>query len=132
MRREVAANAITRESSVQQYLQEGALTFTLAPDNSRLGPYDEAAKDCSFIIHAGSLLPTMSGDPISETLIGTKAILEAAEATPSVKRVVFTGSVYCFRPFERMFRDRPANQAIAVGEDEEVLTASTPHHYKNT
>ena len=64
---------------------------------------------------------------MSQAIAGNKAILEAAEATPSVKRVVFTASTASLRPFERLFMDHPANQAIMSGRGDEVpaLTAET-------
>ena len=69
----------------------------------------------------------MPGDLVSQAVAGNKAILEAAEATPSVKRVVFTASTASLRPFERLFMDHPANQAIMDGRGDEVpaLTADT-------
>ena len=53
--------------------------------------------------------------------------MEAAEATPSVKRVVFTASTSSIRPFERLLKEHPANQAIMSGRDDQVpiLTAET-------
>ena len=64
---------------------------------------------------------------MSQAIAGNKAILEAAGATPSVKRVVFTASTASLRPFERLFMDHPANQAIMSGRGDEVpaLTAET-------
>ena len=103
------------------------MTFTLVPDNSKPGAYRESVKDCSYIIHVASPLATSPGDLEFQAVAGNKAILEAAEATPSVKRVVFTSSTASLRPFERLFMDHPANQAIMSGKGDEVpaLTAET-------
>ena len=89
--------------------------------------YHESAKGCSYIIHVASQLATAPGDLVSQAIAGNKAILEAAEATPSVKRVVFTSSTASLRPFERMLLKHPANQAIMSGRGDEVpaLTAET-------
>ena len=67
------------------------------------------------------------GDTVSQATAATKSILKAAEATPSVKRVVFTASVFSIRPFERLSPHHPTNQAIASGRCDEVptLTAET-------
>ena len=104
------------------------MTFTIVPDNTKSGAYIDAAKDCSFIVHVASPLPTQPGDLLSQAIAGTKATLEAAEATPSIKRVVFTSSTSAIRPHERAaFAKHPANQAVASGRSDEVpiLTAET-------
>ena len=105
----------------------GTLTFIIVPDNTKPGAYNEAATDCSYIIHTASPLATAPGDLVSQAISGTKAILEAAEATSSVQRVVFTASTSSLRPFERMFKNHPANLAIMAGHGDEVspLTADT-------
>lgn len=103
------------------------MTFAIVPDNTKPGAYIDATKDCSFIVHVASPLPTQPGDLSSQAIAGTKAALEAAEATPSIKRVVFTASVSAIRPYERTFAKHPANQAVASGRSDEVplLTADT-------
>ena len=113
--------------SVQEYLSNGALTFIIVSDNTKSGAYHESAKGCSYIIHVASPLATAPGDLVSQAVAGNKAILEAAEATSSVKRVIFTASTSSIRPFERMFKGHPANQAVMSGRDDEVptLTAET-------
>lgn len=69
-----------------------------------------------------SPLATTPGDLVSQAVAGNKAILEAAEATPSIKRVVFTASTASIRPFECLLLKDPANQAIISGRDDEVPT----------
>ena len=103
------------------------MTFAIIPDNTKPGAYIEPAKDCSFIVHVASPLPTQPGDLSSQAIAGTKATLEAAEATSSIKRVVFTASTAVIHPFERTLAEHPANQAIASGRSDEVplLTAET-------
>ena len=117
---------ISKGPSVQKYLS-GALTFVLVPDNTKADAYHESAKDCSYIIHVASPLATAPGDLVSQAVAGNKAILDAAEATPSIKRIVFTASTSSIRPFERLLLKHPANQAIISGMDDEVstLTAET-------
>ena len=113
--------------SAQQYLSTGALTFHIVPDNTVPNSYNKAAKDCSYIIHVASPLATQPGDLVSQAIAGTKAVLDAAEAMPSVKRVVFTASTSSIRPFERLLLTHPANQAImsGIGDDVPALTADT-------
>lgn len=112
---------------MQNYLSTGALTFTVVADNTVPGAYCEAASNCSYIVHVASPLATQPGDLVAQAIAGTKAILEAAEATPTVQRVVFTSSIAAIRPYERLLRNHPANQAIMSGKDDEVptMTADT-------
>ena len=74
-----------------------------------------------------SPIVSIPGDLVSQAVAGNKAIIEAAEATASVKRVVFTGSMSGIRPFERFLPKHPANQALMSGRDDEVpiFTAET-------
>ena len=127
MRRQDAVDVISKGPSVQESLSSGALTFAIVPDNTKPGAYIDAAKDCSFIVHVASPLPTQPGDLVSQAIAGTKAALEAAEATPSIKRVVFTASTSAIRTYERTLTKHPANQAVASGRSDEVplMTADT-------
>ena len=127
MRSQDAVAAISRGSSVLAFLASGALNFVIVPDNTQTAAYVEPAKECSYIIHLASPLPTVPGDLVSKAVAGTRAILEAAEATLSIKRVIFTLSTASLRPFERLFRTHPANQAISSGRSDEVptITANT-------
>ena len=101
--------------------------FAIVPDNKKSSAYHEAVQGCSYIIHVASPLATSPGDLVSQAIAGNKAILEAAEATPSIKRVVFTASTSSIRPFERLLLKHPDNQAIMSGRGVEVptLTAET-------
>lgn len=103
------------------------MTFALVPDNTQPGAYREAAKDCSYIIHIASPLATQEGDLVAQAIAGNKAILDAAEHTPSVKRVVFTASIASIRGFDRMISQHPDNEAIKAGKEDQVrtLTADT-------
>ncbi|KAL8737197.1 MAG: hypothetical protein Q9181_001923 [Wetmoreana brouardii] len=127
VRRQAAIDTISRGPSVQERLSNGLLTFALVLDNTIPGAYHDAARACSYIIHTASPLGTTPGDLVSQAIGGCKAILEAAEATPSVKRVVFTGSNASIRPWDRLFLEHPANQALMSGRGDEVpaLTAET-------
>ena len=111
------------------YIGSGALTFILVPDNTMLDAYLTAAENCIYIIHVASPLPTQLGNLVSQAVAGNMTILSAAEQTPSVKRVVFTGSTSSFRPFDRSLLRHPSNQAIAAGGDAEseaeTFTAET-------
>ncbi|KAL8717156.1 MAG: hypothetical protein Q9225_005575 [Loekoesia sp. 1 TL-2023] len=127
VRRQDAIDRISRAPSIQKYLSTGELTFVVVSDNTLPCAYNEAAKDCSYIFHMASPLASQPGDLVSQAIAGTKAVLVAAEATLSVKRVVFTASTSSVRPFERLLLTHPANQAIMAGKDDEVpaLTAES-------
>lgn len=127
MRRQDAVDTISRGLSVQQYLSSQALTFAIVPDNTKSDAYHEAVQDCSYIIHVASPLATSPDDLVSQAIAGNKAILEAAEATPSIKRIIFTASTSSIRPFERLLLKHPDNQAIISGRGQKVptLTAET-------
>ena len=122
VRRQDAIDKISKGPSIQKYLSNGALTFAIVPDNTKPGAYYESAKGCSYIIHVASPLATVPGDLVSQAVAGNKAILEAAEATPSIKRVVITASTAAIRSFERLLKNDPANQAIMAGRADEVPT----------
>ena len=120
-------DTISGGPSVQRYLSCKALTFAIVPDNTSSGAYHEAVQGCSYIIHVASPLPTSPGDLVSQAVAGNNAILEAAETTPSIKRVIFTASTSSIRSFERMLLKHLDNQAIMSGKGGEVptLTAET-------
>ena len=115
-------DTISRGPSVQTYLSSNALTFAIVPDNSRPDAYHETVRDCSYIIHVASPLAMVPGDLVSQAVAGTKAILEAAKATSTVKRVIFTASTSSIRPFERFLVTHPDNQAMLSGRGKEVST----------
>ena len=127
VRRQDAIETISRGPSVQEYLANEALTFALVSDNTQPGAYLDAVKDCSYIIHVASPLATVSGNLVNPAIAGNKAILEAAEATPSIKRIVFTASTASLHPFERLLRSHPLNQKLISGRGDEVpaITADT-------
>lgn len=127
VRRQGAIDSISKGPSVQTFLATGALTFALVPDLTKPNAYHEAVKGCTYIIHSASPLPTTPGDLIASAVAGTQAILQAAEDTPSVKRVVITSSCAALRVYERRFPSHPANQAILSGRADEVpmTTAET-------
>ena len=125
--RQDAVDTIPRGTLIQDHISSGALKFALVPDNTKPGAYYHAARDCSHIVHVGSPLPTVPGDLTSQAFAGNRAILEAAEVTLTVKRVVFTASISSIRPVERVLPSHPSIQAIMSGKGEDVatLTADT-------
>ena len=107
---------------MQPYIDNGALSFFIVPDNTKHNAYNEAAHACTFVIHTASPLATQSGDLVGPAVAGTRAILEAAKHNKTVQRVVFTSSTSSLRPFERLLLKHPDNQAMLKGQDNEVMT----------
>jgi len=74
----------------------GTIEFWEA-DLLKSGSYDEAAKGCSVIFHIASPFLLTVKDPqkelIDPALIGTRNVLEAANRSGTVKKVVLTSSV---------------------------------------
>ena len=119
---------IKKGPSMQPYLSSGALTFIVVSDFNKPDAFIEPAKGCDYIVHVASPLPTLVDEDLVEpALAATRAIIAAAEATPSVKRIVTTSSTSGIRLFGRELKDDPVNIAIATGKDEHIppLTADT-------
>lgn len=127
VRRQDAADLISNAPAAQPFLTNGSLTFALVPDNTQPDAYHDAAKGCTYIIHLASPLAGIPGDLVTPAVAGTKAALSAAEATPTIKRVVFTGSTSSLRHIDQMMPSHPRNQAIAAGNDADIppTTADT-------
>lgn len=88
------------------------LSFIVVPDITTAGAFVAAAEDVAYIIHTASPLPSKSGrwiaaDDARETFIkpaeaGTLNVLEAAEQSGTVRRVVFTSSIAAIVPILQM------------------------------
>lgn len=97
------------------------LTFTIVPDLTLPGAYDDAVKDVQYVIHVASPTPSpqIPFDQFEKALIepavrGTLGILESARKVPTIRRVVITSSIAAIIPF----------QALASGADE-VFSATS-------
>lgn len=66
-------------------------------DLLKAGSYNDAASGCDAIIHLASPFTLRFKDPVKELIVpaleGTKNVLAAATASPTVKKVVLTSSV---------------------------------------
>ncbi|KAE8386101.1 hypothetical protein ETB97_009392 [Aspergillus alliaceus] len=90
IRREDQANKLRR--ILADY--ENQLEFTVVPDITLPGCFDEALKDVQYVLHLASPLPKPgSSDLLTPAVNGTTSILEAAARVPNIKKVVVTGSV---------------------------------------
>ncbi|WP_432192866.1 NAD-dependent epimerase/dehydratase family protein [Streptomyces sp. bgisy027] len=73
----------------------GAIEF-FAADLLTEGSYTEAMAGCRIVFHTASPFTTQVDDPqrelVDPAVQGTRSVLESADATPSVQRVVLTSS----------------------------------------
>jgi len=83
------------------------LTFVIIKDFAIPGAYDEAVKGVDYIIHLASPL-VLKGDIdpsqythffVDAVVAGISSLLTAADASPSVKRIVFTSSTSAMLPW---------------------------------
>ena len=126
-RQETVASLTSKAASIQPYLENGSLEYVVVADNAVPAAYRDAAKGCEYIIHTASPLPMQPGNLVAQALAGTKAVIDAAEATETVRRVVFTASSASLRPFEEALADHPRNVALIAGKGEEweTITGNT-------
>lgn len=117
VRRQDAITTIQQAPDAQPHIASQALDFALVPDQTLPSAYTAAANDCTFIIHAASPLPVRNpGSLNAQAVGGVKSVLEAAEATPTIKRVVITSSWLALRPFDEVVPWHPVNQARSAGD----------------
>jgi nucleoside-diphosphate-sugar epimerase len=74
------------------------LDFVVVSDYTSADAFDSALKDIDYVIHVASPLPKPNEDLLTPAVKGTTSILESASRTPTVKKVVITGSVLSFVP----------------------------------
>lgn len=99
-RSEDKAKTVSSNPAVQKLSPSGArLSSILIPDLTAPGALEAAMHDMNIthIIHAGSPVPVPTYDPTTQvfqpTVALSRALLRAARATPSVRRVVVTSSI---------------------------------------
>lgn len=72
------------------------IQWSIIPDISKSDAFLEVVKGCHHIVHVASPIPPFPPRPMdmrTPAMDGTRAILNAAESEPLVKRVVITGSI---------------------------------------
>ncbi|KAF2819294.1 NAD(P)-binding protein [Ophiobolus disseminans] len=92
VRREDAFSAIKTGPSVQRYLNQ--LEHVVVPDNSAEGAYDDALAGAKYAVHIAGAWPMPHIHPDEQlyypSIKSTKNIIQAAEKSGTVKRIVFT------------------------------------------
>ncbi|KAF2225186.1 NAD dependent epimerase/dehydratase [Elsinoe ampelina] len=100
--------------------------FVVIPNLSADGAHDGALKDVTYIFHIASPMPGTGDDFKTEYLApavdSTTALLDAANKTPSIKRVVIVSSVVALVPLEELatgnFHAKEGNNpSIAIDPD---------------
>ncbi|OLN83311.1 putative uncharacterized oxidoreductase C513.07-like protein 1 [Colletotrichum chlorophyti] len=105
-----AAFIRSRPSILALNLPRARLNFTIVPDITADGAYDEAIRGVSSVIHVASPLATADSVPrelhqeyfIQPAVRGTIGMLEAAKRAGTVKRVVITSSIVALASVEQM------------------------------
>lgn len=127
VRSQAKAESVRNNSFINATHYVDNLEFVIVPDLSVSGAYDEAVKGVDYVIHIAS--PITQGfstqEDYKEKLIkpavtGTVGILESAQKSPSVKRIVITSSLVAVVNFGAMMTpDGPvinAEQRVAFDE----------------
>ncbi|KAI8210097.1 NAD-dependent epimerase/dehydratase FUM13 [Colletotrichum sp. SAR 10_76] len=91
-------------------LPRARLNFTIVPDITADGAYDEAIRGVSYVIHSASPLATADSVPpeqhqeyfIQPAMRGTLGMLEAARRAGTVRRVVITSSIVALTSVAQM------------------------------
>lgn len=116
-----------------------SLTFVVVPDITVEGAFDVAMQDVTHVIHIASPLLTGVAKPpiesefaadyfIDPAVRGTIGLLESADASGTVRRVVITSSIVALIPIAQMegTEVRPANQPVRPTD--RVPFTSGPYH----
>lgn len=115
------------------------LSFVIVPDITVDGAFDNAMQDVTHVIHVASPLLTGAAKPpiesefaadyfIDPAVRGTVGLLESADASGTVRRVVITSSIVALIPIAQMegTEVRPANQPVRPTD--RVPFTSGPYH----
>ncbi|WQF76541.1 Putative NAD-dependent epimerase/dehydratase, NAD(P)-binding domain superfamily [Colletotrichum destructivum] len=106
--------SVRKESQVNSLKElfaghEAKLDFAVIPDLTKPGAFDQALQGAEYVFHLASPMPGKGSDfktdYLGPAVDGTNALLDAAKAVPSIKRVVVMAS--------------GANQSIPVDPDME-------------
>jgi nucleoside-diphosphate-sugar epimerase len=95
--------SVRREAQIESLRRafeafDNNLDFVVVSDYTSADAFDSALKDIDYVIHVASPLPKPNEDLLTPAVKGTTSILESASRTPTVKKVVITGSVLSFVP----------------------------------
>lgn len=109
VRNQEKADRILAASSIKRLNPGKSLTFVFVPDLLQSGAYNEAVRDVDYIIHLPSPITNgITEDKYETSLIqpamaGTLGILQAAEKSSTIKRIVITSSIVALTPWYDFF-----------------------------
>lgn len=149
VRRAEATKWMEDSPIVRDFISQGSLTTVVIPDMSAIEAFVAAARGCSYIIHTAGPVPIPPCDPENLEdfhILSTRAVLHAAESTPSVKRVVFTSSIHailtlkdvlvlCPEPKARMNGDFSGMRTLTaddtvLAQDNDLKTGAPIDYYQ--
>jgi nucleoside-diphosphate-sugar epimerase len=100
VRSEAKAAKLLSNPALKALNRDSQLSFVTVPDFLVSGAFDEAIKGVKYVIHVASPIPRkeMPDDDhdkwfVQQAVQGTLGVLESAQKTPSVKRIIVTSSV---------------------------------------
>ncbi|KAK2602884.1 hypothetical protein N8I77_009386 [Diaporthe amygdali] len=134
-----ASQLLSRLSLKITSKQRQRLSFTVVPDITADGAYDNAMDDVTHVIHVASPLVTGSQQPpidsrlaedffIGPAVRGTRNLLEASEGCGTVRRVVITSSIVALIPVAQMEGTEPRPKGTPVRPTDRVPFTSGPYH----
>jgi nucleoside-diphosphate-sugar epimerase len=118
-------------------LPASALTFTIVPDLTATGAYNNAVKDVDFIIHVASPIPPgnlTTEDEFEDRLIkpavdGTLGILTSASKSSSVQRIVITSSIAAIVSFETLMGEMSPSDIVNANSRTEDPTGPMTNEF---
>ena len=136
VRSEAKGSAILARPDIQMLNPGPRLTFTIVPDITALGAYDEAVRDVTHVIHIASPLSTGERVPLDQhnayfihpAVQGTLNMLEAAESCGTVRRVVITSSIVALIPVSELEGTAPRDSCRPVKPTDRVAFTEGPYH----
>lgn len=108
VRRQDAIDKTSAVPAIKRFSEQ--IQWSIIPDISKPDAFLEVVKGCHHIVHVASPIPPIPPRPMdmrTPAIDGTKAILNAAESEPLVRRVVITGSIASLLKPEHVDMDHP-------------------------
>lgn len=132
VRRQDAVAAMSDLQLLKPFISSGSLTFNIVADYGVAGALDKAADGCTYLMHTAAPLPLgQAGDMVPGTVNSALSVLDTAQRTASVKRVVFTESIYAIKTWEEVSPTAPMQLAAIAGRMDEVHLMKADAHVPN-
>ncbi|KAK3376536.1 hypothetical protein B0T24DRAFT_221844 [Lasiosphaeria ovina] len=135
VRSEAKIAAVLARPQIQALNLGSRLTFTVVPDITAAGAYDNAVQGVTHIIHIASPLATSGVPPdqhdayyIQPAVRGTMSMLEAANFGGTVRRVVITSSFVALVPVAVMEGAKKRDRRRPVTPNDRIPFIKGPYH----